>query len=50
VLWNQGVHTDREVLANTDICGYTSWQKCHAKGSRKETKKQNFKVAYSEHF
>ena len=53
MLWNQGVHTDREVTANrpdiimkkqkrenmhTDRCGNTSEQKCHAKGSRKEIK------------
>ena len=53
MLWNQGVHTDREVTANrpdiimkkqkrenmhTDRCVNTSEQKCHAKGSRKEIK------------
>jgi hypothetical protein len=49
VLWNQGVHTGREITANkpdiiilkkggnmrTDRCGNTSGQKCHTKGSRK---------------
>jgi hypothetical protein len=49
--------TDREVTANrpdiiiktkkrenmhTERCGNTSKQKCHAKGSRKETKIQEF--------
>jgi len=53
VLWNQAVHTDREVTANrpdipiknkkienmhTDRCGNTSRQKCCAKRSRKELK------------
>jgi hypothetical protein len=53
VFWNQGVHTDREVMANRpdiiiknkkrenmhpDRCGNTSRQKCHAKRSKKETK------------
>ena len=51
VLWNQAVHTDREVTANrpdiiiknkkreimhTDRCGNTLRQKCCAKGSVKE--------------
>jgi hypothetical protein len=50
VLWNQAVHTDREVTANrpdiiiknektvnmhTDRCGNTGRQKCGAKGSGK---------------
>ena len=50
VLWNQAVHTDREVTANrpdiiiknkkrgnmhTDRCGNTCRQKCCAKGSGK---------------
>jgi hypothetical protein len=62
VLWNQGVHTDREVTANrpdiiiknnrenmhTDRCGNTSRQKCHTKGSRKETKIQEFMYRYNE--
>jgi hypothetical protein len=48
VLWNQWVHTEREVTANrldiiikkkrenvhTDKCGNTSGEKCHAKGGR----------------
>jgi hypothetical protein len=53
VLWNQAVHTDREVTANTpditikkqkrdkmhtDRCGNTRRQKCGAKGSGKEVK------------
>jgi hypothetical protein len=53
VLWNQAVHTDREVTANrpdiiiknkkrenmhTDRCGNTGRQKCCAKGSGKEVK------------
>jgi len=57
VLWNQRVHTDTEVMANrqhiiiknkkrenmhTDRCGKTSEQKCHIKGSRKETTIQEF--------
>jgi hypothetical protein len=56
VLWNQAVHTDREVTANrsdiiiknqkrenmhTDRCGHTCRQKCCAKGSGKEVKIQN---------
>jgi len=55
VLWNQAVHTDREVTANrpdiiiinkktenmhTDRCGKTRRQKCCAKGSGKEVKIQ----------
>ena len=56
VLWNQAVHTDREVTANrpdiitkkkrkrenmhADRCGNTHRQKCCAKGSRKEVKIQ----------
>jgi hypothetical protein len=55
VLWNQAVHTDREVTANmqakiiknkkrdythTDTCGNTCEQKYHAKGSRIGTKMQ----------
>ena len=56
VLWNQAVHTDREVTANrpdiiiknkkenmhTDRCGNTCRQKCCAKGSGKEVKMQEF--------
>jgi hypothetical protein len=57
VLWNQGVCTKKEVTANrpniiikkqkrenthTDKCGSTSGQKCHATGSRKQTKIQAF--------
>ena len=53
VLWNQEVHTDREVTANrSDIitknkkrkhaCGNTCRQKCCAKGSGKEVKIQDF--------
>jgi hypothetical protein len=57
VLRNQGVHTDGEVTANrsniiiknkkrenvhADSCGNTRGQKCHAKGSREETKIQEF--------
>ena len=57
VLWNQAVHTDREVTANrlviiiknkkreimhTDRCGNTRRQKCCAKGSGKEVKIQAF--------
>jgi len=56
VLWNQAVHTDREVTANrpdiiiktkrenmhTDRCGNTRRQKCCAKGSGKEVKIQEF--------
>ena len=57
VLWNQAVHTDREVTANrpdiiiknkkrenmhTDRCGNTCRQKCCAKGSGKEVKIQEF--------
>jgi hypothetical protein len=53
VLWNQAVHTDREVTANradiiikkqkrenmyTDRCGNTSRQKCCTKGSGKKLK------------
>ena len=53
MLWNQTVHTDREVKANrphiiiknkkrenvyTDICGNTRRQKVRAKGSGKEVK------------
>ena len=56
-LWNQAVHTDREVTANrpdiiiknrkrenmhTDRCGNIRRQKCCAKGSGKEVKKQDF--------
>ena len=56
-LWNQAVHTDREVTANradiliknkkrenmhTDRCGKTRRQKCRAKGSGKEVKIQEF--------
>jgi len=56
VLWNQAVHTDREVTANksdiiiknkqikenmhTDRCGNTRRQKCCAKGSGKKVKIQ----------
>jgi hypothetical protein len=51
VLWNQSVHTDREVTASrldifikkkkredmhTDRCGSTGRQKCRAKGSGEE--------------
>ena len=57
VLWNQAVHTDREVTANrpdimikkkkrenihTDRCGNTRRQKCCAKGSGKEVKIRAF--------
>jgi len=57
MLWNQAVHTDREVTANrsdiiikkqkrenmhTDRCGNTSRQKCCAKGNGKEVKIQEF--------
>jgi hypothetical protein len=58
VLWNQSVHTDREVTANrsdiiiknkkkresmhTDRYGNTRRQKCCAKGSGKEVKIQEF--------
>jgi len=57
VLWNQAVHTDREVTANrpdkiiknkkretmhTDRCGNTRRQKCCAKGSGKFVKIQEF--------
>jgi len=53
VLWNQAVHTDREVTANrpdiiiknkmhTDRCDSTCRQKCCAKGSGKEVKIQEF--------
>ena len=57
VLWNQAVHTDREVTANearnnneiqkrenmhADRCGNTGRQKCCAKGSGKEVKIQEF--------
>jgi hypothetical protein len=50
VLWNQAVHTDREVTANrpdiiiknkkekTCTCGNAGRQKCCAKGSGKEVK------------
>ena len=56
VLWNQAVHTDREVTANrpdiiiknkkkrenmhSDRCDNTRRQKCCAKGSGKEVKIQ----------
>jgi hypothetical protein len=58
VLWNQAVHTDREVTANrpdiiiknknrenmhTDGHGNICSQKCHAKGSRKQVKIQEFR-------
>ena len=57
VLWNEEVHTDKEVTANrpdiiiknkkrenmhTDRCGNTCRQKCCAKGSGKEVKIQEF--------
>ena len=56
VLWNQAVHTDREVTANrpdiiinnkkqkknSDRRGNTCRQKCCAKGSGKEAKIQEF--------
>jgi hypothetical protein len=57
VLWNQEVHTDREITANrpdiiiknkreknmhTDKCGNTRRQKCCAKRSGKEVKIQEF--------
>jgi len=53
VVWNQPVNTDREVRphkiirrkrenVHTERCGSTSGQKCHAKGSRKENKIQDF--------
>jgi cytochrome c1 len=52
MLWNQAVHTDREVTANrpdiiikqksenmhTDRCGNTGRQKCCAKESEKDVK------------
>jgi len=58
MLWNQAVHTDREVTANrpdiiiknkkvktlhTDRCGNTRRQICCVKGSGKEVKIQEFK-------
>jgi hypothetical protein len=58
VLWNQAVHTDSEFTADrtdiiiknkksenmhTDRCGNTRRQKCHAKGSGKEVKIQEFR-------
>jgi hypothetical protein len=57
VLWNQAVHTDREVTANrpdiiitkkgenmhTGRCGNTRRQKCCAKGRGKEFKIQDFR-------
>ena len=57
VMWNQSVHTDREVTANktdiiiknkkrenmhTDRCCNTRRQKCRAKGSGKEVTIQEF--------
>ena len=44
VLWNQAVHTDREVTANRPdiIIKNTRRQKCCAKGSGKEVKIQEF--------
>jgi hypothetical protein len=56
------VQTDTEVMANRpdiiiknktqnmpiDRCGKTSGQKCHAKGSRKETKIQVYVQRYNE--
>jgi len=57
VLWNEAVHTDREVTANrtditiknkkkenmhTDRCGNTHRKKCCAKGSRIEVKIQDY--------
>ena len=57
MLWNQAVHTDREVTANrpdiiiknkqrenmhTDRCGKTRRQKCYARGREKEFKIQEF--------
>ena len=57
VLWNQAVHTDREVTADrpdiiiknkkrenmhTNRCGNTRRQKCCTKGSGKEVKIQEF--------
>jgi hypothetical protein len=57
VLWNQAVHTDREVTANrpdtiiknkkrenmyTDGCGNSRRQKCRAKGGGKEIKIREF--------
>jgi len=57
VLWNQAVHTDREVTANrpdikiknkkeksrhTDRCGNTCRQKSYVKGNGKEAKIQEF--------
>ena len=38
MLWNKGVHKRENV--RTKRRGNTSGQKCHAKGSRKETKTQ----------
>ena len=53
VLWNQGIHTDREVTANrpdiikrgnnhTNRCGNARRQKCCTKESGKEFKIQEF--------
>jgi len=56
ILWNQAVHTDREVTANrpdiiiknkkenihTDRCGNTCRQKCCSKGRGKEVKIEEF--------
>jgi len=57
VLWNQAIHTDREVTTNrpdimiknkkrenmhTDRCGNTHGQKCCVKGRGKEVKIQEF--------
>jgi hypothetical protein len=46
VLWNQGVHTEREFTTNRpDVI--TRRQKCRAKGSGKEAKIQEFMVMIS---
>jgi hypothetical protein len=49
VLWNEAVHTDREVIGNRpdfDRLGNTRTQKFRAKGSRKGGKVQ--KIRYRE--
>jgi hypothetical protein len=58
-LWNPGVHTDREVMANrpdiiiknkknmdTDRCGNNKGQKYHVKGSRKKIKYEIKQLMY----
>jgi hypothetical protein len=57
VFWNQGVHTDREVMANgpdiliknkkerastLDRCGHTRGRECDTKESRRENNVQQF--------